>query len=82
MNENEGNQVSQARQLRIRGMDGKPVEKKELKEKEKHNKWLIVVILLITIVASLIFKWTSGVSESAPVNKGVWFGPAEYNFSK
>lgn len=96
MNDNETNQVPQARQLRIRGMDGKPVEKKEPKEKEKPgNKWLIVIILGLTIVASLIFKLTSGVSEQpaavqdstvpgveTPEKPGSLFGPAEFNFTK
>lgn len=96
MNENEVSQAAPARQLRIRGMDGKPVEKKEPKEKEKPgSKWLIVIILGITIVASLIFKLTSGVAdEPAPARNSStptevtpeksWslFGPAEFNYTK
>lgn len=67
MNDNETNQVPQARQLKIKGLDGKMTDKKEPKEKEKPgNKWIIVGILFALIIAALFFKLTSGVSEPEP----------------
>ncbi len=80
------------RQLRIRGLDTtKEKGEKEGKEKEKPgNKWVIVMILILTIVVSLIFKFGSVESVNTdseqvkpPSSKGSsLFGPAEFQFSK
>lgn len=72
---------SQPNQLKIKGFEGKGKSQtdKPVKEKEKPgNKWVIVIILLVTVVAGLVFS----ISSKQEKAKFSLFGPAEYHFTK
>lgn len=86
--DNEENQVVSARQIKIKGLDKK--DEKATKEKKipekPGNKWLLVVILVVTIIASLVFKLSTGNVKKAPVKQELQqgsslFGPDVYRYS-
>ncbi len=51
------------------------------KEKEpKANKWILLAILLLTVVASLIAYWTAGIKAQKSVPRGIFGQPKIIEF--
>ena len=64
--------------------EGETRGKKEKKE-EKANKWIVFLILLITIAVTLVFYFSGGrrpnlINEEDKPAKGGLFGPKIYEF--
>lgn len=95
MKDEEQNQPEEQRKLKIRGgaLPAKGDQTKEVREKETGSKMWVLVILVITVIASLVFSLKNRIANRSnspvenvemenPGSGGGLFAPAVYEFEK
>ena len=76
------------KQLPLKGQKGESTEKVVVKRNRPRERWTILIVLLVTILASLVFAVVSGGSRGVlgggksdeDREKSSFFGPAVFEF--